>query len=164
MKIALASTAALLLLAGSAFAADVKVSGIHNCCPGCTNVLKSALTGAGATDIKTTETEVSFSAEDPVKAVKALYDAGFAGKKIDGAKAPEPENVKGVKTKSLKLTGVHNCCGSCLKGIQNATKATGTIDLKPKETTFTLSSDKEFDAEAAVKALRDAGYNAKVAK
>ena len=162
---ALIGALAVLPLSG-ALAADVKVTGIHNGCPGCTNVLNKTLGEAGATNVKSTPTEVSFSVADAAaadKAAKALFDAGFAGK-VEGAKTPEAVGAKGVKSKTIKVAGVHNCCGQCLKGLTEAVKGLGTNDLKAKATTFTITSDTELDAEAVVAALRKAGYNARIEK
>ena len=155
--------AAALLIASAAHAADVKVMGIHNCCPACTKAITSALEGAGATSVTLKTTEVSFSSDDPEKAVKALYDAGFAVK-AEGVKTPAIEGAKGVKGKETKVEAVHNCCGSCTRAINAALKGVGNSTVKPRETSFTVTSDNEVDAEDVVKALRTAGFNAKVAK
>jgi len=163
MKRMLLAGVATLLLAASAYAADVKVTKIHNCCGGCAKAITTALTGAGATNIVPKETEVTFSAADPDKAVKALFDAGYSGK-VEGAKTPADGLEKAVPAKTLKLGGVHNCCGSCTTGITEAMKPFGTVTIKPRETTFTVSSDKELDPKAVLKALREAGYNARLEK
>ncbi len=158
-----AAAAALLSCAGAALAADVKVSGLHNCCPGCSGGITNALNAAGAKNVTLTKTEVTFSADEADKAVKALHDAGYGGK-VEGAKAPEAVEAKGYKATTLKFTGAHNCCGACSGSIVKALKDLGTVTIKPRETTFTLTSDKEIDAEAAIKALRAGGYNAKLVK
>lgn len=163
MKRMLLAGLSTLLLTASAYAAEVKVTKIHNCCPQCTKGINTALTGAGATNIAPKPTEVTFSAEDPDKAVKALFDAGFSGK-VEGAKTPSDGLDKAVPAKSLKLAGVHNCCGQCTNGIKEAVKSFGTVNIKPQETTFTLVSDKDLDPKAVLKALRDAGYNARLEK
>lgn len=163
MKRMLLAGVATLLLAASAYAADVKVTKIHNCCGACAKGITTALTGAGATNIVPKETEVTFSAADPDKAVKALFDAGFSGK-VEGAKTPADGLEKAEPAKTLKLGGVHNCCGGCTNAIKEAVKSFGTVTIKPRETTFILTSDKEMDPKAVLKALREAGYNARLEK
>lgn len=157
------SAAAVMLIATAAFAADVKVTGLHNCCGACKKALDDVMAKSAATNVNITSTEVSFSTSEPDKAVKALFDAGFAGK-VEGAKTPEAQGAKGVKAKTLKLEGIHNCCGGCTRAVAEALKPFGTHDLKPKATACTLTSETELDAEKVVEALRKAGYNARVAK
>lgn len=163
--VVIAALAALPLTAAKAENVNVKVSGIHNCCPMCTDPITSSLTKAGATDIKASPTEVSFVAADAAtaeKAVKALFDAGFSGAKIEGAKAPVP--VKNAKAKNLKIVGLHNCCGSCAKGIREAIKPfTGTNPVL-QGTVLVMSSDKDIDADAVLKALSDKGYSGRIEK
>lgn len=161
-RLLLASTASLLL-AVAAFAADVKVTGLHNCCGACKKALDDVMTKSAATNVNISSTEISFSTTDPDKTVKALFDAGFAGK-VEGAKTPEAQGAKGVKAKTLKLEGIHNCCGGCTRAVDAALKPFGTHDLKPRATACTLTSETELDAEKVVEALRKAGYNARVAK
>ena len=38
-------------MASAAFAADVKITGIHNCCGQCNTIIKGTLDGAGATNV-----------------------------------------------------------------------------------------------------------------
>lgn len=150
------------LIAGTAFAADVKVSGLHNCCGQCTTGIQKALKEGGATNVVLNKRELSFSADDADKAVKALYDAGYAGK-VTGAKTPEID-AKAPKSTTVKLAGLHNCCGQCTTGINDALKGIGTTDAKSGATTVTVTAKSEVEAAAVVKALRDAGFNAHVAK
>lgn len=155
--------ATVLLAAGAAQAADVKITGIHNCCPGCTKAIQTALTGAGAADVVCKPTEVTFTCPDADKAVKALFEAGYSGK-VEGAKAPEAEGVKELKEKTLKITGIHNCCGNCTRVLQGVLKPYGTADVKPRAEVITITSESAIDAEALMKSLREAGFSAKIAK
>src|SRR5947208_9131030 len=52
-----------LLIAKGAWAADVTVTGIHNCCGNCNRNITTILTKAGATDVKIKPGEVTFSAD-----------------------------------------------------------------------------------------------------
>ena len=141
--ITLALAAAALFLGGVAYAADVKVTGVHVCCG-----------GSGT---------VSFTADDPQKAVNALFEAGYAGK-VEGAKTPEPKGAEGVKGTAIKVEGVHLCCGRCVQLLNMALKDVGTTDAKPRAAAFTVTATSETEAAAVVKALRAAGFNARIAK
>jgi copper chaperone CopZ len=156
---------ALLSAAGFAVAGEVKLTGVHNCCGGCKNGITKALNGAGAGKVEVTGKAVSFTADDADKALAALYAAGYAGK-IEGAAEPVDADARGYKAKELKFDGLHNCCGSCDKGIKAAlSKIEGAkVESKAKTTTMTVSSDKELDAEDVLKALRAGGFNAKLAQ
>jgi copper chaperone CopZ len=63
------------------------------------------------------------------------------------------------------MTGLHNCCGSCAKGIIKAGTSVGkdvTVDLPDKSTTATITTKKKGDAMKAVEAIIAAGYFGKV--
>jgi len=157
--------AASLLLAGAAFAADVKVTGVHNCCPGCTMNITETLTKAGATNVKVEKQEISFTSDTPAPVLRALYAAGYAGK-VEGDGVRQPgirRNLADVKGKSLKFEGIHACCGACVAGINKALAPLGKTDIKAKATSFTVTSENEISADQVVKALRDAGFNARPA-
>jgi copper chaperone CopZ len=153
--------AGFFLIAAAAQAADVKVTGVYNCCGACKAAITKALTDAGATNVTVDKGDVAFSADDAVKAVTALNDAGFAGK-VEGATVRNNSGARGVKGTAIKVEKVHNCCGKCVQDINNAVKAIGTTDAKARESSFTVTSTSEVEARAVVKALRDAGFNAHV--
>ena len=127
------------------------------------SALDDVMAKSAATNVNISSSEIAFSTSEPDKVVKALFDAGFAGK-VEGAKTPEAVGAKGVKAKTLKLEKIHNCCGGCTRAIAEALKPFGTNDLKPRAVSCTLTSDTELDAEKVIEALRKAGYNAVVVK
>jgi copper chaperone CopZ len=66
---------------------------------------------------------------------------------------------------TITMTGLHNCCGSCAKGITKAGTSVGegvTIDVPEKSTTVTITSKKKGDAMKAVEAIIAAGYFGKI--
>jgi copper chaperone CopZ len=100
------------------------------------------------------------------KALDALAAGGFHGDtgNKDLAIKDDSGAEKG-KVKSLSLTGVHNCCGQCCKGIKETVKKVAGVEsdtAKPKEDSFEVKGD--FDAAELVKALNAAGYHVKVKK
>ena len=155
--------AAAFVVAGSAHAADVKITGVHNCCGQCAKAIQTTLEGAGATNIMVSKGDISFTAEDAKKAVDALYGAGYAGKLPQGTRAPA-SGAQGVKGKEIKVEGTHNCCPACAKALNEALAPVGKATVKPKDTAITVTSDNEIEARAVVTALRNAGFNVKVTK
>ena len=147
----------------------VEVKGVHICCPQCEKAIGKILGDAGVKDAKCSKDTkmVSFTADDAKGAQKALDGLAAAGFHGDtGSKdlmIKDDSGAKEGKVKSLKLTGIHNCCGACCKAIKEVVKKVDGVtedDVKPKETTFTVKGD--FDAAKLVKALNDAGLHAKV--
>jgi hypothetical protein len=65
---------------------------------------------------------------------------------------------------TLTMTGVHNCCGSCARGITKAGSIGEgvTIDVPEKSTTVTITSKKKGDAMKAAEAIIAAGYFGKI--
>ena len=65
---------------------------------------------------------------------------------------------------TLTMTGVHNCCGSCAKGIIKAGSIGEgvTIDVPEKSTTVTITSKKKGDAMKAAEAIIAGGYYGKI--
>src|SRR6516165_4339238 len=98
----------VLLFVGQFYAAaddvvKVKVEGVHLCCKQCVTNAKKALEGQkiDKTDVSQADKTITFEAmpSDAEKAVKALYDAGFAGKATIGTKAFE------IKAKAPDIKG-----------------------------------------------------------
>lgn len=59
---------------------------------------------------------------------------------------------------TITLTGLHNCCGSCEKGITKAVTSVKDVTVEIADTTAKITAKTKGDAEKAVAALLDAGY------
>jgi copper chaperone CopZ len=167
-----AVTVVLALAGGVRAETKVELKGTHLCCDNCVKAVGQVLTKQdGVADAKCDKKAgtVSFTAKDDAtakKAIQALADAGFHGD--TGNKDLAIKDDSGVtkgKVKSLTLTGLHNCCDSCAKSINNTLKKVDGVKTEPVEKKVTtIEVTGEFDAEALVKAFNDAGYHVKVKK
>lgn len=162
---------AVLSLAGAARAeTTVVLKGVHLCCGGCVKGVAKAVQGSGAKAACDPKAgTVTITATDDAgaqKAIDALAAAGYHGESDSKTvKVKDDSGVAAGKTKSLTLTGAHNCCGACCRGIKATVKKVEGVTgdtAKPKTDTFTVTGD--FDAAALVKALNAAGYHVKVKK
>ena len=73
--------------------------------------------------------------------------------------------VPAGKVKSLKLSGIHNCCQPCNQAIKGAIASVEGVTgdtATPHETTFDVTGD--FSAAALIEALHAAGFHAEVAE
>ena len=73
------------------------------------------------------------------------------------------DHDKMARTVKESLSGAHNCCGACCRGIKATVKKVEGVTgdtAKPKGDTFEVTGD--FDAEDLVKALNAAGFHVKV--
>ena len=167
----LMAMAAAALLGLAAADQDVEIKGLHLCCGGCDSAAVKALESGGAkgpTADRAAGT-VKFKVKDAKaaqKAFDALAAAGFHGDTgIKGLGLKDDSGVAPGKVKSLKLGGIHNCCGDCAKALKAAVaKVAGVTgnDLANKATTFTVTGD--FDGAEVIKAINAAGYHAKLMK
>ena len=163
-----------IALAGAARAEEkVAIKGVHICCPGCAAAIVEAVDKA-ANDEKN-PVEVAGEVDEDNKtveligsdlaAVQAAVDqiaaAGFHGK-LDNKEVKWPKvKLPKEKVSRLELTGVHNCCGACVKAIKGALAEVEGVTgetVKPKETSFVIEGD--FEPQAALKALHKAGFHA----
>jgi mercuric ion binding protein len=171
---AAASFVAVLALAGAARAeSEVKVElkGVHLCCGGCVKAVGEILgkidgiEGKCDKDAKTV-TITAKNAGAAKKALQALADGGYHGDSGNKDLAIKDDSgVEKGKVEKLTLTGAHNCCGMCCKGIKAVLKKVDGVKddtVKPKEGTFEVTGD--FDAAEVVKALNAAGFHVKVKK
>jgi copper chaperone CopZ len=162
----------LMVLCGTVLAlaeAKVELKGVHLCCGACVKGVATALKGVEGVSAKCDQDAgtVTITAKDDAaaqKALDALTDAGYHGETGNPAfTIKETAGVPKGKVKSLTLTGVHNCCRSCCKGIKDAVKTVAGVKAdtaKPKDATFEVTGD--FDAAEVVKALSAAGFHVKV--
>src|SRR5579862_2206024 len=114
--------AVLLAFAWTAAADDVtaKVSDVHLCCKGCVNGVEKAVgevEGAKA-DVDADGGTVTLSGPDTAtvqKAADALVKAGYFGKAEGDVKLDASTGASDQKVQSLRVEGVHLCCGKCVK-------------------------------------------------
>ena len=171
MKTFFASLLALACLAFTVQAADltVKITDVHLCCGKCVNGVKKAIaTVPGVTtQINQDENEVSLTGPDTAtvqKAADALTAAGYFGKSSDDSiKINSDTGAKGVKVSSLKVTGVHLCCGSCVKAVNAALATVPGVKANTAAkgaTSFEVTGEDFNDADVFA-ALQKAGLTGK---
>jgi copper chaperone CopZ len=170
MKITLIS-----LFVGSAFAlsvraADVtvKISDVHMCCDSCVKGAQKAVASVSGVTAEVDKEGKSVSLTGPdkaavQKAANALVAGGFFGKSSDGSiKMDATSGAKGNKVQSLKVAGVHLCCGKCVKAVGEALSAVpgvkGNTATKGAES-FEVTGD--FNDKEVFEALQKAGLTGK---
>jgi copper chaperone CopZ len=147
----------------------VMLTGVHLCCQGCVDAVGAAVRNvAGVTSRCDMEKRtVVLTARDDAaaqKALDAIAAAGFYGRTDNERLAMKAvSSIPLGRVKSLKVSGIHNCCGLCCQAIK---EAIATVDgvagdtATPRATTFQVTGD--FHAGALVKALNAAGFSAQV--
>ena len=167
--IAVSLFALLAFVAAAPADTKVELKGVHLCCPLCVKSVAGILKGIDGVQGKCDQNAgtVTITAPDDKtaqKALDALAAGGFHGDTGNAdLKIKEDSGVKAGKVKTLTLTGVHNCCNNCTKGINAALKNVEGVSgnsAKAKSDTFEVKGD--FDAAEVVKALNAAGYHVKV--
>lgn len=137
----------------------ITLTGVHNCCKGCAKGIDAAVTKAGATsEIDDSTVKITAKTEaDAKKAADALVAAGYFG---DGATAPE---VKDAKVKAATVSGVHLCCGKCVKAVEKAVKTVAGASSHTAEKgvdSFTVEGD--FSTAELAAALNKQGLSGSI--
>ncbi len=149
----------------------MELKGVHLCCPQCVNGVKKALGDIEGVKFKCNQKAktIAITATDDAaaqKALDALAEAGFHGDTGNKDLAQKDDSgAEAGKVKSVTITGVHNCCGSCNTSIKKALKKVDGVKgdtAKAKQTSFEVTGD--FDVQELVKALNAAGFHVKVKK
>jgi copper chaperone CopZ len=158
---------------GAAFAADsqAKITDVHLCCKSCVTGVEKAIgevQGAKA-EVDQDAGTVTLSGPDSAtvqRAADALLAAGYFGKCKDSAvKLDASTGAKGTKVQSLKIEGVHLCCGKCVKAVDRAVKSVSGV----KEQTATKGAKSfevsgDFNDQEVFAALQKEGLTGKVGK
>lgn len=63
-----------------------------------------------------------------------------------------------ARAESVTLTGIHNCCGSCEKGITKAVTSVDGATVTVTKTSAEISAKDKATVDKAVTALLEAGY------
>lgn len=170
MKSFLASAVLVLALALQARADDAKITDVHLCCKGCVNGVQkavSAVDGAKA-DIDADGGTVTLSGPDSgtvQKAADALVKAGYFGKTEAGVKLDAGTGASDQKVQTLRVEGVHLCCGKCVKAVDRAVKATaGAKEHTAVKGAKSFEVTGDFNDKEFFTALQKEGLTGKVAK
>lgn len=154
----LLTTLAALTLSLSAHAeSTLKITGVHNCCKGCDNGILKAINKVDGATAVTDKSTVTITAKDEAtakKAVESLLAAGYAG---EGA---TPAAITDAKVKSATVSGMHLCCGKCVKAAEKAVLSVAGVTKHNAEKgseSFTVEGD--FSTQALATALNKAGLN-----
>jgi copper chaperone CopZ len=173
MKTILVSMTLAFALALSVRAADVsaKITDVHLCCDSCVKGVKTAIDkvqGATATVDKDAGT-VSLAGADKAtvqKAADALVEAGYFGKSSDPSiKLKDSTGAKGQKVQTLKVDGLHLCCGKCVKAVNDALSSVAGVKANTATKgakSFEITGD--FNDKEAFAALQKAGLTGQVGK
>ena len=173
MKIAAIALGLVFACRVSASADEVhaKISDVHLCCQGCVNgVQKAVATVAGAkAEVDRDAGTVTLTAADAAtaqKAADALVAAGYFGTCDDsGVKLNAMSGAKGEKVQSLKIEGVHLCCGKCVKAVDRAVQSVpGAKEHTAVKGAKSFEVTGDFNDQELLNALQKQGLTGKVAK
>ncbi len=168
-------TFATTLLATFALSASaestVKLSEVHLCCASCVkgaDKAVSSVTGATSVTDKDGRT-VTIKAADTAtvqKAVEALVAAGYFGTSSDTEiKVKAKSGAKKPNVQSLKLTGVHLCCGKCVTAVNDSiSKVAGVKANTATKGAESFEVTGDFSPKEVIKALNKAGLTGKIVK
>lgn len=147
----------------------LKLTGVHLCCQGCVNAADAALRSMDGVNSRCdmehgTITVMASDAIAAQKGLDALAFAGFYGHSDNNQLVMKAvSDIPAGKVKSLKVSGIHNCCGPCCLAISEAINTVEGVTgdtAKPRATSFEVTGD--FSAADLVKALNRAGFSAQV--
>ncbi len=173
MKSTFASVAAAFVLVFSVEAADVsvKITGVHLCCQSCVKGVKSAVGKVQGVTVDADEDSSTVSLTGPdkatvQKAADALIAGGYFGKSSEASiKLNAHAGTTGKKVQSLKVEGVHLCCGKCVKVVNETLSSVagvkGNTAAKNAES-FMVTGD--FNDKEVFDALQKAGLAGRAGK
>jgi copper chaperone CopZ len=170
MKNIYTSVVVALGLAFSARAADVSVTitDVHLCCPSCVKGVATATAEVNGLTAKADQDSETVTLTGPdtatvQKGADALVAAGYFGKSSDASiKINADTGAKNQKVQSIKIEGLHLCCGKCVKAVNEALGTvpgvTGNTAAKGAKT-FEVTGD--FNDKDVFAALQKAGLTGK---
>lgn len=131
MKNILICLATVLALPLSLRAAEVttKISQVHLCCKSCVTGVENAVANVPDAKVEADQNDGSVTISGPdsatvQKAADALTRAGYFGKSSNPAINMDAKSgAKGAQVQSLRVEGVHLCCGKCVKAVDHALKS-----------------------------------------
>jgi copper chaperone CopZ len=159
------------LVSVSAAEAHAKISDVHLCCKGCVDGVQKAVAKVDGVKAEVDQDDgtVTLTASDAAtlqKAADALVAAGYFGTCNEaGVKLNAVSGAKGEKVQSLKIEGVHLCCGKCVKAVDRAVKSVaGAKEHTAVKGAKTFEVTGEFNDQELITALQKEGLTGKVAR
>jgi copper chaperone CopZ len=161
MNKSMITLAVALALTVSARAADVTVtiSDVHLCCASCVKGVAAAEAGVTGLTAKADQDEGTVTLTGPdtatvQKGADALVAAGYFGKSSDATiKLSTETGAKNQTVSSIKIEGLHLCCGKCVKAVNEVlgkvagvTGNTAAKGAKSFEVTGNFNDKDVFDA------------------
>ena len=150
---------------------STKISDVHLCCPSCVKGVEKAVADVAdvTAAVDKTAGTVTLTGPDKAsvqKAANALVAAGYFGKSGDAAiKLANDTGAKGKKVQTLKLEGVHLCCGKCVSAVDKAVKSVpGVKEHTAKKNAESFEVTGDFNDREVLDALQQAGLTGKVGK
>jgi copper chaperone CopZ len=158
-----------LCLPGLLFAkTTVSLKGVHLCCKSCVTGVAKAAQSAGATATSQPQQRlVVIEAPDDAtasKAVAAVAKAGYYGKSSNPAIAISTD-LQDATVTSATVTGVHLCCGKCVRAVDKAIdslKGASGHSAEKKSATFKVTGS--FSLKALSDALHANGLHGQISK
>jgi copper chaperone CopZ len=161
MKKIFAALTLMLAIALSGRGAEVTVTltGVHLCCQSCVKGVAKAVADVNGLTAKADEDAGTVILTGPdtatvQKGADALVAAGFFGTSSDATiKLNADTGAKNQKMQSLKIEGLHLCCGKCVKAVNEVlgtvpgvTGNTAAKGAKTFEVTGNFNDKDVFDA------------------
>jgi copper chaperone CopZ len=150
---------------------STKISDVHLCCPSCVKGVEKAVADVAdvTASVDKTAGTVTLTGPDKAsvqKAANALVAAGYFGKSSDtGIRMANDTGAKGKKVQTLKLEGVHLCCGKCVSAVDKAVKSVpGVKEHTAKKNAESFEVTGDFNDREVLDALQQAGLTGKVGK
>lgn len=162
-----ASIFCALLISARAADTTITLSHVHLCCDKCVkgvNKAVSNVSGANAVCDKAAGTVVLTAADKAglQKAVNALTKAGYYGESSDpsiAGMASTTPGAKGAKVQSMKVSGVHLCCGKCVKAVNAAVSSVpGVTGVAATKDSDSVEVTGDFAPNDVFAALNKAGF------
>lgn len=162
-------TAALALPGLAAANTTVTLSGVHLCCKGCVNGAVNAAKKGGASNAtaKPQQRTLTIEAADLTaakKAVDAVASAGFFGQS-NNPKAAIATGVEDIKVTAATVSGVHLCCGKCVRAVDKAVESIkGASSHTAEKNAATFKVTGSFSLKALAEALHEEGLHGTISK
>jgi copper chaperone CopZ len=125
MKIIFTALALAFVMAAKAADVTVTITDVHICCQSCVKGVAKAVADVKGLAAKADQDAGTVTLTGPdtatvQKGTDALVAAGFFGKSSDPAiKLSTETGAKNQKVQSIKIEGLHLCCGKCVTAVNN---------------------------------------------